>query len=104
MAVSGFGARVRKARLDLAAARGKEVSQSEIARALHVTPSTVQRWENGGTAPDIHTINDLAKLLKVDPGSLAFGRGTPLEQPSDTIEQFQARKTASTRKRKGTAR
>jgi transcriptional regulator with XRE-family HTH domain len=70
-----FGARVRQARLELAARRGREVSQSAVARHLGVVPSTVQRWENGGKPPELDVVAQLAAFLHVSPAWLAFGEG-----------------------------
>lgn len=73
MAASGFGRRVRQARLQLAARMGEEVSQSELARLLDVQPSTVQRWEAGAKQPSFETVEHLARVLGVSPAYLAFG-------------------------------
>lgn len=73
VAVSGFGARVKQARLELAVRRGEEVSQSALARLMGVEPSTVQRWEAGTKMPTLETVEQLAEVLGASPAFLAFG-------------------------------
>lgn len=40
-------------------------SQSELARRIGETPSTVNRWMNGVTEPDYRQVRTLAKALEV---------------------------------------
>jgi len=58
----------------IAAARErKRMSQSDVARGMHVTPQTVQQWEAGKTAPARKRMEKLAALLGVTPESIQFG-------------------------------
>jgi transcriptional regulator with XRE-family HTH domain len=69
----GFGGRVLWARLQLAARRGRPVTQTEVAERMKVTQGTVGRWESAAKEPGLATIAQLAKVLEVDPRWLAFG-------------------------------
>lgn len=74
MAAAGFGQRVFQARLALSAARGKTVTQADIAREMGVVGVTVGRWEAGLKEPDLATIERLAVVLKTSAAWLAFGQ------------------------------
>lgn len=41
----------------------KGLTQTAIARALHVTPQAVSRWENGACCPDLSSLVDLAQVF-----------------------------------------
>lgn len=73
MDAKGFGERVRRARLELAARLGRVVTQVEVAERMGVTGVTVGRWEAGAKQPDLETIERLANVLDVTPAWLAFG-------------------------------
>ncbi|VDG19584.1 XRE family transcriptional regulator [Lactobacillus casei] [Lactiplantibacillus mudanjiangensis] len=45
----------------------KHLTQAQVAEALFVTQQTVARWENGQHLPPITALQDLAKLLEVEP-------------------------------------
>ena len=57
----------------IAARERKRMSQSDVARGMHVTPQTVQQWESGKTAPARKRVEKLAALLDVTPELLQFG-------------------------------
>ena len=46
--------------------RKKGLSQSDIAKQMYVTKSTVSRWENGTRLPDAAMIKRLSEVLGVD--------------------------------------
>lgn len=52
-----LGRRIRDAR------EAKGWLQKDLARACHVEPVTVSRWERGVTAPDLNTIERIAAAL-----------------------------------------
>lgn len=52
-----IGERIKKAR------ERSGMNQSELARALGLTPQAVQKWESGGISPKNFRINQLANLL-----------------------------------------
>ena len=43
----------------------KGMTQKELASQLYVSPSTVSKWENGDSIPDIYTLKDLAEIFQV---------------------------------------
>lgn len=76
-----LGDRLTKARLDLAARRGAEVTKSAVAQAVGVTPTSVGRWEKDEKEPALAMIQLLAEVLEVDPRWLAFGGGEARTPP-----------------------
>ena len=44
----------------------KGLSQTDIAKQMYVTNSTISRWENGSRLPDIAMMSRLAEILGVD--------------------------------------
>lgn len=84
-----FGKRVLQARLNLAAKRGRPVTQQEIADALGVTGVTVGRWEGDRKEPDLATISQLAQVLEVDPKWLAFGASSVTAPSEDVPRAFE---------------
>lgn len=63
----GTGRRIAEARAQV------RLNQSELARAMGVTPQAVQQWEEGLTSPRGNRIGKLAELLKVTPSWIQFG-------------------------------
>jgi SOS-response transcriptional repressor LexA len=59
-----------------------EMSQSDLARALGITPQAVQKWEDGKSAPRTNKLQDLAAALSTSVRELV--RGTELEQIADS--------------------
>jgi transcriptional regulator with XRE-family HTH domain len=70
--VERFRQRLRQALLALGLSLGREVEQQEIARAIGMSPSRVNRYFRDNTPP-LDVIVLLARALQVDPGWLAFG-------------------------------
>lgn len=59
----------------------KGMNQSELARAVGVTPQAVQKWEGGASTPRPSKIADIAAALGVDPAALMaaiFDGGSPI--------------------------
>lgn len=48
----------------------RNMTQEELAAALHVTPQAVSRWENGISYPDIAMIPEIVKVLRVSADKL----------------------------------
>ncbi len=63
----GTGRRIAEARAKV------KLNQSELARAMGVTPQAVQQWEEGLTSPRGNRIGKLADLLQVTPSWIQFG-------------------------------
>ncbi|MEG1495423.1 MAG: helix-turn-helix domain-containing protein [Bacilli bacterium] len=55
------------------------LSQSELALKLSVTPQAVSKWENGRGFPDIEMLNKLSEIFQVDIKELINGK---LNKPS----------------------
>jgi transcriptional regulator with XRE-family HTH domain len=49
------------------------LSQAKLAELVGVEQPTVQRWETGNRMPDLESLNALASVLGVSPGSLLDG-------------------------------
>lgn len=54
-----------------------EMSKSELARKMGVTPQSVYDWETGNTQPRGKRLNELAEALGVSVHWLAFGEEAP---------------------------
>lgn len=54
-----FSKRIKELRIE------KQLRQSDIARAIGVTPATVTRWENDTQEPDYLTLALLAQFFDV---------------------------------------
>ncbi len=70
-----FPARLKRARLDQSGPRGENFSPEKLAALLGVSGQTVRNWEAGSAAPDLATIERLARVLGTTPGYLAFNEG-----------------------------
>lgn len=66
--LSGWGARIAKARADL----GLTVEQCAV--RLGVTRQTLASWEAERTSPSIADVGDIASKLAISPSRLVFGR------------------------------
>lgn len=66
-------ARLRRARLELAVSRGKEVSPAALGHEIGVAGYTIARYEDGGSEPNLKMLEALAAVLGVTPEWLAFG-------------------------------
>lgn len=49
------------------------MSQSDLANVLYVTPQAISRWERGETEPDVDTIKKLAEVFKVSVEEIIYG-------------------------------
>jgi len=76
-----FGARLKYAR------ERAKLSQAKLGKLLgRDARQTVGRWERNLYEPSLEEIAQLADLLKVDPGWLAFDEGVP--HPLETVEAY----------------
>ena len=62
-----------------------EMSQSDLANILFVTPQAISRWERGETEPDIETIKKLAEVFKVSVEEIIYGPTSKLSKKMKTI-------------------
>lgn len=79
------------------AQRRKELNltQRELAEALHVTDKAVSKWERGAGCPDISLLEPLAEALGLSVDQLLTYQTTPaeterVEEPAPTSEAVQA--------------
>lgn len=84
-----LGERLRKIRED------RFVSQRELAKAIHIVPSQISRYERGLALPSLETTVDLATYLRVELESLVLGKdaiagakGAPPIQDITLLERF----------------
>ncbi|MFP4078729.1 MAG: helix-turn-helix domain-containing protein [Candidatus Izemoplasmataceae bacterium] len=45
---------------------GKQYTQKELARILHVSDKTISKWERGKSVPDIETIKTMSEHFEID--------------------------------------
>ena len=77
---------------------GLNISQSELARKVGVTPQAVQKWEKAKTVPRGPTLQRLADALGVSPAYIQFGiTDTVPDYPA--VEQEKTEYTVSKRVR-----
>ena len=62
--------------------RKKGLSQSDLAKQMYVTKSTVSRWENGNRLPDAAMIKRLSEVLGVDVNTLLSAVAESDEYPN----------------------
>ena len=79
----------------------KDLTQKEVAEALHITDRAVSKWERGLNAPDIALLEPLSALLGGTVGELI--RGERLEEPpvDDTRRLLEYSQGEMTRKIRG---
>ncbi len=71
----------------LAAAReGMKLTQGELAKRLNKSRVTVNQYESGVIEPPIKMIDQLAEVLAVDPGLLAFGASRPSTPEGERLD------------------
>ena len=64
---------MEKLRISLAAARvNVDLTQAEVAKALHISPNTLVAWEKGKSEPTVSQGRALAELYKIPIDSLIF--------------------------------
>ncbi|MBQ2223414.1 MAG: helix-turn-helix transcriptional regulator, partial [Oscillospiraceae bacterium] len=64
------GALIREAR------EAKNLSQQQLAEQLHITRTTVSKWENGRGMPDVSLLERLAEVLELSVTELVCGERT----------------------------
>lgn len=86
-AMEGFGFRKADLGRRLAAAReGMKLTQGELAKRIDKSRVTVNQYESGVIEPPIKMIDQLAKVLAVDPGLLAFGTSRPSVSEGERLD------------------
>jgi transcriptional regulator with XRE-family HTH domain len=63
--------------------KAQDMTQSDLASALHVTDQAVSKWERGLNYPDITLLFDLALVLQVSVTEILLGEHTMSEIKTD---------------------
>lgn len=74
----------------IATARKKiNLSQSELAQKVSISPQAVGKWERGESMPDISTLNRLAEIFGLDLNyfSDSFNSNSAANNNNETLEQ-----------------
>lgn len=74
-----LGERIRQRRTDL------HLSQTQLAKRLHVTPGAVSQWEKGLTRPTFETLDMLANILDT---TMSYLLGSTDDPKRLTIEEM----------------
>ena len=89
MLAKELGGRLRKIR------EARFVSQRELAKAIHIEPAQISRYERGLSLPSLETLVDLSRFLRVGPGALVLGQedaapkgGEPPIEDISLLERF----------------
>jgi SOS-response transcriptional repressor LexA len=80
-----IGKRIKEVRSAARDPGGREISQSDLARAVGTTPQAVQKWEAGLSAPRNNRLNKIAHVLNTTVRELV--RGTNLEGIAESSGQ-----------------
>lgn len=75
---STIGGRIAQARFQLAAKRGRNVTQAWLAEQCGVAGPTVSQWESGVAEPTLRSVKKIAAALGVSPGWIAWGDRTDI--------------------------
>ncbi|MDR1795674.1 MAG: pentapeptide repeat-containing protein [Erysipelotrichaceae bacterium] len=67
----------------------KNLSQTDLANLLSITPQAVGKWERGESMPDIVTFAKMAEVLEVDLNYFADGSMKTTEKPEPTEEAYE---------------
>jgi transcriptional regulator with XRE-family HTH domain len=82
--MEGWGERLRQAR------EAAEMTQQGLAELLRVGLSTLQRYENEKTAPDLRVLLKVSELTGWSVERLATGQGAETRPPASSIEKKRA--------------
>lgn len=72
--MDGFGERLRERRIAL------DLSQEDVARALHVSRQTVSKWELGKSLPDLNYLIALSSLYQLSLDKLVKGNQSIMKE------------------------
>ena len=64
----------------------QNISQGQLAKALHISRQAVSKWENGQSLPDTEKMIQLAELLDTDIEYLSTGRRNMARRPPVVLE------------------
>ena len=66
--------------------KAQNMSQLQLANALHISRQAVSKWENGASLPDTENMLQLAEILDTDIEYLSSGRRTMGRRPPVILE------------------
>ena len=67
----------------------REMTQSDLAKAMDVSRQAVSKWENALNSPDTIKLIQLAEVLDTDVEYLATGRNTVLRRPPVVVKSVE---------------
>lgn len=67
----------------------REMTQSDLAKAMDVSRQAVSKWENDLNSPDTIKLIQLAEVLDTDVEYLATGRNTVLRRPPVVVKSVE---------------
>lgn len=65
----------------------KGLTQKNLAEQLHITDRAVSKWERGLCAPDLATLEPLAKLLDISVSELIIGERMAVQTSAESLEK-----------------
>lgn len=66
--------------------RENGLTQKELAELVHMSPSTISKWETGAAKPDVEVYDELAKVLNVSSLELFYCRRLPEDSTPQYLE------------------
>ena len=66
--------------------RENGLTQKELAELVHMSPSTISKWETGIAKPDVEVYDELAKVLNVSSLELFYCRRLPEDSTPQYLE------------------
>ena len=85
MTPTTLGARIAQARREMAVREERDVTASEVAKAVGVTNTSMSEWENDKKAPREGALAKLADYLGVTPAYLRYGVLPGSAQPGERL-------------------
>ena len=79
---NNFGKNIKKLRTD------KNMSQTELANVINISPQAISKWENNKSVPDILTIKELADFFEVPLESILSDKVLSNENDSKNDEDL----------------
>lgn len=65
--------------------RERDISQTQLAKAVGVSPQAVQQWCSGKTSPRGNSLAKLADYLKIAPAVIQYGPSEAIERTTSSV-------------------